>query len=171
MRSLSNKVYWTEREVDDLKKAAIAKALEAEAALLAAGNVEVQYWTQTLVEKFPDIACDYDDYTIDVFKCGNWRNNRAFTCDVEFSAGVVSKCVMSAPYLARHGYSDIHHAGIDVWHELSSKKKGKPSYRQDKVTYRCEDVIPFIKMLLPITNSRDEQKERDTKSLLKKTAE
>jgi hypothetical protein len=157
MSKLTHQLQWTFDEVDRIKKAAVQKYYEAEAALDAAADIECEYWTRELVEQFPELADEYDDNDISVNHYGRVRGlPRApqFLCTVSFK-DCEERCIIEPPYKTWGGTSARNCVTVDVWHQTADGKK----FRKDSARYRADEIIPFIKDLTVLKLKASEKRE------------
>jgi hypothetical protein len=149
MGSIWHGKQWTEDEVDAIAKEAVRKKYEADAAMAAAADIEVEYWTRDLIERFPVLKSDYDENTIDVCVSSCRSNDQDFLCTVTWS-NKTEICIISEPERPyRYGTTCYPHATVKVWWQRAKKSKN-PEFLKDYGTVRCSEIIPFITALEPI---------------------
>ena len=137
---------WTEKEVDAIAKEAVRKKYEADAAMAAAADIEVEYWTRDLIERFPILKSDYDENTIDVSARGTRWNDQEFLCTVT-CIDTTSICIISSPMRPReYGTTCYPHSIVRVWWQRAKKSKS-PEFLKDYDTIRCSQIIPAITKL------------------------
>ena len=158
MGSLWHGKRWTEDEVDAIAKEAVRKQYEASAAMAAAADIEVEYWTRDLIERFPVLESDYDDNTIDVSARGTRWNDQEFLCTVTWSDNTVI-CIISAPMRPhKYGTTCYPHATVKVWWQRAKKSKS-PEFLKDYGAIRCSEIIPLITKLELVDNRKPRKEE------------
>lgn len=149
---------WTEDEVDAIAKEAVRKQYEASAAMAAAADIEVEYWTRDLIERFPVLESDYDENTIDISARGTRWNDEEFLCTATWPAKT-EICIISAPMRPRsYGTTCYPHATVKVWWQCAKKSKS-PEFLKTYGDIRCSEIIPFITKL-ELVDNRKPRKER-----------
>lgn len=109
---------WTLDDVRDAKRRAEWKRLEWAEALDTSKAMECEYWTRTLVQKFPELEYKTED---------------GFFATIAFSDGD-EICRVCGPKTFEYGGTEVL-----VWHKGSKGKFNKLATR-----YKCEDIVPFI---------------------------
>lgn len=144
---------WTEKEVDDIAKEAVRKKYEADAAMAAAADIEVEYWTRDLIERFPVLESQHDENTIDISAIGSRSNEQDFLCAVTWS-DKTEICIISAPERPyKYGTICYPHATVKVWWQRAKKSKN-PEFLKEHCTVRCSEIIPFITTLEPMIHRK-----------------
>jgi hypothetical protein len=158
MASIWHGKRWTAQEIDAIAKEAVRKKYEADAAMSAAAEIEVEYWTRELIERFPVLESDYDENTFDVYVTGDWRTDKDFLCEVTWS-DTVETCIISAPeHPSRGGTVNYPHARVKVWWQRAKKSKNS-EFLKEYNTMRCSEIIPFITKLEPLVSKKARKEE------------
>lgn len=139
MANIWHEIRWTRKEVERCKSVAMRKRYEADAALQAACDIEVEYWNQVLAKKFPDLRDEFRRNYV------NYRHEY-FVAVVSFSDDDNAECIIGLPEKSWGGTIHDYHTRIKVWHRTANNKR----FRQDCIEYRCDEIIPFIKTIRPI---------------------
>lgn len=138
MSRIWHEIRWTRKEVEQFKKTAIRKRMEADAALQAAVDIEVEYWNQMLAKKFPELKDEFRGNFVDY-------KRDYFYCKVAFSDGP-AECIIGLPEKQWGGTIHDYHTVIKVWHKRADGKR----YRRDCLTYRCDEILPFVSDIVPL---------------------